>query len=133
MLVEFNNLLTLRNIAKLIGVSHQRMMQLHQQRKMPEPIGKIGNSCVWDRATILQWERERRPSKHEAEPEELPEPRIISNKIKCKFCGDIIESKHRHDFETCKCGRVSVDGGHDYLRRCYQEEGDYEELSETEK
>lgn len=25
---------------------------------------------------------------------------------------------------------VSVDGGHDYIRRCYQEEDKYEELSE---
>ena len=59
--------------------------------------------------------------------------KIYSNKIKCNFCGDVIESKHRHDFETCKCGRVSVDGGHDYLRRCFKEEGDYEELSEYEE
>lgn len=25
---------------------------------------------------------------------------------------------------------ISVDGGHDYIRRCYQEEDKYEELSE---
>ena len=30
--------------------------------------------------------------------------------------GDVIESIHRYDFKTCKCGRASVDGGHDYLR-----------------
>lgn len=49
--------------------------------------------------------------------------RIITNKIRCKKCGDIIESKHRHDFVTCKCGAVSVDGDHDYLKR----PGDYED------
>jgi len=38
------------------------------------------------------------------------------NKIRCKFCGDIIESKHRHDFKKCKCGKVFVDGGLDYQR-----------------
>ena len=54
---------------------------------------------------------------------------IIKNQIRCKHCGDIIESKHRHDSRSCKCGRVTVDCGHDYLRRCYKEEGDYEELS----
>ncbi len=43
--------------------------------------------------------------------------RIISNKVRCKKCGEIIESKNRHDFVTCKCGAVSVDGGHDYLKR----------------
>ena len=44
---------------------------------------------------------------------------IISNKIKCKFCGDIIESKNRHDFKFCSCGKCAVDGGHDYLKRSY--------------
>ena len=40
---------------------------------------------------------------------------ILVNKIRCKKCGDIIESKSVHDFRFCKC--ESVDGGHDYLRR----------------
>ena len=56
---------------------------------------------------------------------------IIKNQVKCNHCGDIIESRHRHDFRTCSCGAVSVDGGRDYLRRCYKAEGDYEELSIT--
>lgn len=55
---------------------------------------------------------------------------IKLNRIRCKSCGDIITSTHVHDFKMCKCGRVAVDGGHEYLRRCYTEEGDYEELSE---
>ena len=37
--------------------------------------------------------------------------KIKVNKIRCKNCGDIIESKTVHDFVTCKCGNVSVDGG----------------------
>lgn len=53
---------------------------------------------------------------------------IIVNKIKCKKCGEIIESKHRHDFKFCKCGAVAVDGGKDYLRRVGNNE-DFEELS----
>lgn len=56
---------------------------------------------------------------------------IIENKIKCKKCGEIIESKHRHDFKFCKCGAVAVDGGKDYLRRLGNQE-DYEELSKVE-
>ena len=43
--------------------------------------------------------------------------KIIVNKIQCKKCGDIIESKTVHDFKFCKCGAIAVDGGHDYLRR----------------
>ena len=58
--------------------------------------------------------------------------KIISNKIRCIHCGDIIESKTVHDFKWCSCERVAVDGGKDYLRRCYKEQGDYEELSEYE-
>ena len=57
---------------------------------------------------------------------------IISNKIKCKKCGDIIESKSTNDYRRCSCGAVAVDGGKDYLRRIGYEE-DYEELSEVEK
>ena len=55
--------------------------------------------------------------------------KIITNKIRCKKCGDIIESTHRHDFKFCKCGAVAVDGGKDYLRRCGNRE-EWEELSE---
>lgn len=56
---------------------------------------------------------------------------IIRNAIQCKLCGDVIESKNRHMFVTCKCGACSVDGGHDYFRRCFKEEGCYVELSEA--
>lgn len=42
--------------------------------------------------------------------------------IRCKKCGDVITSRHTHDFVTCKCGSVSVDGGDDYLRTCYPAE-----------
>jgi len=59
--------------------------------------------------------------------------KITSNKIQCKSCKDIIESTYRHDFVTCSCGNVSVDGGKDYLRRLYKSspEEDYIELSEN--
>ena len=58
--------------------------------------------------------------------------KIVVNKIRCKKCGDIIESKSVHDFVTCKCGAVSVDGGHNYIRRCGNLE-DFEDLSEYEE
>lgn len=57
---------------------------------------------------------------------------IVANKIRCNKCGDIIESKSVHDFVTCKCGAVSVDGGHNYLRRCAESLEDFEELSQYE-
>lgn len=54
--------------------------------------------------------------------------KILVNKIKCKKCGDVIESTHHYDFKTCQCGAVSVDGGKDYPRRVGNRE-DWEELS----
>lgn len=42
---------------------------------------------------------------------------IIQNAVSCNGCGDFIVSKHRHDFVTCSCGSISVDGGQEYLRR----------------
>lgn len=58
--------------------------------------------------------------------------KIIKNCIKCNYCGDIITSESVHDYRTCKCGKVSVDGGHQYLRRSYfkNKDTDYVELSE---
>lgn len=58
--------------------------------------------------------------------------KIIRNAIRCKKCGDVIESKTVHDFKFCSCGSCAVDGGLDYLRRCGNL-GDWEELSEVEK
>lgn len=54
---------------------------------------------------------------------------IVRNVICCKWCGDIIESTYTHDYKECSCQAVAVDGGHEYLRRCFKEEGDYLELS----
>ena len=54
---------------------------------------------------------------------------LAKNAIKCKKCGDVIESNYRHNFVTCSCGACSVDGGFDYLRRCGNPD-DYEEVCE---
>lgn len=59
--------------------------------------------------------------------------KIIKNMVRCKLCKDVIESKTAHDFKYCSCGNVAVDGGHEYLRRCYKSQDDYEELSEYEE
>lgn len=57
--------------------------------------------------------------------------RIIRNAARCKKCGTLLESKHRHDYVACPCGNA-VDGGLNYLRRA-GEIDDLEELSEFEK
>lgn len=58
--------------------------------------------------------------------------KIIKNCIKCKSCGDVIESTNTHDYKSCSCGRVAVDGGHDYLSRSFTDSpDDFEDLSEV--
>ena len=42
---------------------------------------------------------------------------IIQNEAQCRKCDDIIWSAHHHDFKSCKCGAISVDGGMAYIRR----------------
>jgi len=54
----------------------------------------------------------------------------FKNKARCKKCGDIIESKHVHDYVTCKCGAISVDGGNDYWKAGAKSFDDFERLFE---
>lgn len=42
--------------------------------------------------------------------------KIKRNAIKCKLCGDVIESKYTWDYVKCKCGKCFVDGGKEYVR-----------------
>lgn len=58
--------------------------------------------------------------------------KIIRNAIRCNLCGDEIESTDRHQYVTCSCGACAVDGGHDYLRRCFKSKDYYTDLSMTE-
>lgn len=39
------------------------------------------------------------------------------NKAQCGYCKQIIASKTIHHYNTCDCGKTSVDGGSNYLRR----------------
>lgn len=57
--------------------------------------------------------------------------KIIRNAIKCKNCGNVIESTNTHDLKFCSCKNVAVDGGNVYLRRYFKiSQDDFEELSE---
>lgn len=61
--------------------------------------------------------------------------KLKRNRIRCKHCGEIIESKSTNDFQKCKCGAVGIDGGLDYAKRVYGSNPadlHYEELSEFE-
>jgi len=58
--------------------------------------------------------------------------KLVKNKAQCKLCLDIIESKHRHDFNFCSCSNLAVDGGYDYIKRSYDDPETIIELSEYE-
>lgn len=62
---------------------------------------------------------------------DLSDKKILVNKIQCKKCKDIIESKYVHDFKWCVCRNIAVDVGLEYLRRVGNLE-DIIELSEFE-
>ena len=47
--------------------------------------------------------------------------KLKHNRIRCKKCGDIIESKARHDYKVCSCKSIFVDGGLAYSRRGWPE------------
>lgn len=59
--------------------------------------------------------------------------KIIRNAIRCNLCGDEIESTYSHDFRWCSCGGCAVDGGREYLRRLYTQEGCFTDISAFEE
>lgn len=59
----------------------------------------------------------------------LSSSEIVYNAAECLACGDIIESLHVHDYNTCKCGRCAVDGGTRYLKRTANDFKEMRELS----
>ena len=64
--------------------------------------------------------------------------KYYKNKIKCSKCGNIIESKHRHDFAACYCSNGDLtcftDGGvnNGYIRRGGESENIVEEIKPEE-
>ena len=58
---------------------------------------------------------------------------IYINAVRCLKCNETIRSKNQHDFVTCSCGNISVDGGSWYLKRSGEGvmKQTYEELSEN--
>jgi hypothetical protein len=59
--------------------------------------------------------------------------KIIRNSAKCLDCGEEIESTFVHDYRTCKCGQIMVDGGRAYLRRGAKDFSRFEDTSIEEE
>lgn len=48
------------------------------------------------------------------------ERKIKHNRVRCKKCNAILESKHVHDWVGCACPEgeyIFTDGGREYIRR----------------
>jgi hypothetical protein len=54
---------------------------------------------------------------------------ITRNAARCRKCDTVIESRSVHDFVSCRCGAIFVDGGLEYGRSGGSPE-DFESLSE---
>ena len=48
--------------------------------------------------------------------------KVTHSAVYCLDCGTIIYSRTRHDFRFCKCKKVAVDGGFDYLKVSFDKE-----------
>jgi hypothetical protein len=59
-------------------------------------------------------------------------PQPTPNAAKCRKCGSVIVSRHVHDFVSCQCGAIAVDGGDDYWRRIGDPEL-FQELTDEEQ
>ena len=88
---------------QLQAIAENKIKLLEQKETPPEPVNgspsieskkRLFSSIVWE---IIM--------------------KIIKNRARCKNCGDIIESNYRNDIKSCRCGAITVDGGHDYIRR----------------
>ena len=55
---------------------------------------------------------------------------ILHNKCQCNVCKEIIESKSRHHWVQCSCGRIFTDGGKEYIHRGFQDPTDIVDLTE---
>lgn len=55
--------------------------------------------------------------------------RILQNQARCLDCGDEPFSAHVHDYRTCTCGNISVDGGLEYIKRGYRPHANMEDMS----
>lgn len=51
------------------------------------------------------------------------------NALFCHKCENVIYSKYRHDFQTCRCESISIDGGKDYIKVSAMSNAEYEHVT----
>lgn len=63
------------------------------------------------------------------DPDDPKAADLRPNAARCLDCGVVIYSRFRHDYKTCECGNVMVDGGASYRRRGWLDEARLEEIT----
>ncbi len=53
---------------------------------------------------------------------------IYINGAECLECDYFIRSRNQHDYVTCKCGGVSVDGGSWYAKRSFKDSSKFKDV-----
>lgn len=56
----------------------------------------------------------------------------MRNRAKCRLCGEVLESFHRHDYVECKCKEISIDGGADYFKCGARDWANFVRLDDTD-
>lgn len=46
--------------------------------------------------------------------------------VLCLNCGEVVVSWGHHDYKHCRCGKIMVDGGREYLRFGWEPESKYQ-------
>ena len=59
--------------------------------------------------------------------------KLKRNRAQCRVCNDIVESTFRHDFVSCSCGEIFVDGGLAYARAGAKNFENFIDMVEYEK
>jgi hypothetical protein len=54
---------------------------------------------------------------------------ILRNSAYCVLCETHIYSTYRHDFVSCGCGNIFVDGGYDYARHGFDNASAYKDTT----
>ena len=54
---------------------------------------------------------------------------LLRNAVRCHACGTVAESRSVHHMNRCQCGRVSVEGGHEYALRVCRADATWDEFT----
>jgi predicted DNA-binding transcriptional regulator AlpA len=55
---EMHHLVGVTEIAQMLGVSPQRVIQLCQKPDFPEPTAVLANGRIWHRADVEEWAKQ---------------------------------------------------------------------------